>query len=106
MPNFEDQLLLDAELDAQEVAFIRERLGDTPGVEDDDIYFFIDLLATYYAESGILDAEPDAEGFIDLPMDAIVEYLQKTAKRELAKDFDAEVLALITEADMDFAEQN
>lgn len=108
MASFEDELLLDAEMDAQEVAYIRSQMDEKTSErwEDDDIYYFIDLIATYYAESGLLDAEPDADGFIDLPMDAIVEYLQKNAQRELQKSFTADDLALIVEADMNFAEEN
>lgn len=104
--NFEDELLLDAELDAQEVSFISEHLStDAAGLlTEDDLYYFIDLLASYYAESGLLDAEPDADGYIDLPMDAIVEYLQKTAHRELGRDFDSEILQQVIEFDMAFAE--
>lgn len=108
MASFEDELLLDAEMDAQEVVYIRSQMDEKTSErwEDDDIYYFIDLIATYYAESGLLDAEPDADGFIDLPMDAIVEYLQKNAQRELQKSFTADDLALIVEADMNFAEEN
>lgn len=105
--NFEDELLLDAATDAEEVAFIQERLKESNvAMEEDDIYYLIDLLATYYAESGILDVEPDADGFVDIPMDAIVEYVQKTAQREIEKVFDEDTLALVVEADMDFAEEN
>lgn len=102
--NFEDELLLDAELDAQEVEFILERMDEKARerVTEDEVYYFIDLLCSYYAESGIFDS---AEEEIDLPIDAIVEYLQKTALRELQKDFSAEDLTLIIEADMDFAEK-
>lgn len=105
--NFEDELLLDAATDAEEVAFIQECLKESNvAMEEDDIYYLIDLLATYYAESGILDVEPDADGFVDIPMDAIVEYVQKTAQREIEKVFDEDTLALVVEADMDFAEEN
>lgn len=101
--NFEDELLLDAELDAQEVEYIRSRMSEEARlrVTEDDVYYFIDVLCTYYAESGIFDTTDEE---IDLPIDAIVEYMQKIAHRELQKDFVAEDLALIIEADMDFAE--
>lgn len=108
MPSFEDQLLLDAQLDANEVEYIRQRIAESglqdDGIEDDDIYYLIDLLPAYYAESGILDAQPDAEGCIDIPVDAIVEYVQKTAQREIGKTFPTDLLALVVEADLDFSE--
>lgn len=101
--NFEDELLLDAELDAQEVAFILSKMDEKTRqrVGEDEVYYFIDLLCSYYAESGVLDGGDEE---IELPIDAIVEYLQQTAHRELQKDFSADDLTLIIEADMDFAE--
>lgn len=112
MPSFEDQLLLDAQLGANEVEYIRQRIAESglqgdgieDDIEDDDIYYLIDLLPAYYAESGILDAQPDAEGCIDIPVDAIVEYVQKTAQREIGKTFPTDLLALVVEADLDFSE--
>lgn len=108
MASFEDELLLDAEMDAREVSYIRNAIGEEVSArfEDDDLYYLIDLIASYYAESGLLDAEPDADGYIDLPMDAIVEYLSQTAQRELNASFSPDDLALIVEADMNFAEEN
>lgn len=108
MASFEEELLLDAEMDAQEVAYIRSQMDEDTSrrLEDDDLYYLIDLIASYYAESGLLDAEPDADGYIDLPMDAIVEYLSQTAQRELNRSFSPDDLALIVEADMNFAEEN
>lgn len=108
MASFEEELLLDAEMDAQEVAYIRSQMDEDTSkrLEDDDLYYLIDLIASYYAESGLLDAEPDADGYIDLPMDAIVEYLSQTAQRELKRSFSPDDLALIVEADMNFAEEN
>lgn len=108
MASFEEELLLDAEMDAQEVAYIRSQMDEETSrrLEDDDLYYLIDLIASYYAESGLLDAEPDADGYIDLPMDAIVEYLSQTAQRELKRSFSPDDLALIVEADMNFAEEN
>lgn len=101
--NFEDELILDAELDAQEVAFIISKMDEEARsrVSEDEVFYFIDVLCSYYAESGLLDTDEEE---IDLPVDAIVEYLQNTARRELQKDFSAEDLIQIIEADMEFAE--
>lgn len=107
MANFEDELLLDAELDAQEVEYIQQKLQEAnrPAMEEDDIYYLIDVIATYYAESGILDSDPDADGCIELPVDAICEYIQNAARKELGKDFSADDINIVIESDMDFAEE-
>lgn len=106
MSTIEEDLLLDAEMDAQKVAFIQQCLTEQghTGIEEDDLYYFIDLLASYYAESSILDIEPDKDGFVDIPVDAIVEYAQNAARKEINKDFSDEVLSTIIEADLDFEE--
>ncbi len=42
---------------------------------DDEFYYFLDLIDEYYSESGILDAQPDADGYIEIDLGKIVDYL-------------------------------
>ena len=94
-------------MDAREVAFIRENLSEDAAARltDEDLYYLIDVLATYYAESGVLDAEPDEEGFVDLPEDAMVEFIQQSAKKELQKDFVEQDLLEVMDLDLAFGEE-
>ena len=44
---------------------------------DDEFYYFLDLIDEYYSESGILDAQPDADGYIEIDLGKIVDYIVK-----------------------------
>lgn len=107
MASLDEELLLDSQTDAEEVAYIRQRLSEAglPLPDDDDIYYLIDLLAAYYAESGILEGTPDGEGYIDIPMDAVAEYVERAAPREIGKTFPPDLIACVAEADLEFAER-
>ena len=49
---------------------------------DDEFYYFLDLIDEYYSESGILDAQPDADGYIEIDLGKIVDYIVKEAHKD------------------------
>ncbi|MDE5710603.1 hypothetical protein [Bacteroides sp.] len=71
---------------------------------DDEFYYFLDLIDEYYAESGILDAQPDAEGYIDIDLGKIVDYIMKEAHKDEMGDYAPEEILFIVQAEMDYAE--
>lgn len=105
--NIEEELLQDAAYDAAAVAYIRQHLPQELQelLTEEQLYYFLDLIIEYYAESGILDAEPDAEGYIDIDGEAIAAYLAQKAKKEGIGDFRAEDLLFVVQAQMDFEEE-
>lgn len=107
MASIDDELLKDAEDDARCVAFMRTRLNEEQNrkFSDELLYYFLDLIVEYYAESGVLDAKPDADGYVDIEEDAVADYLLAKAKKENMGQFEADDLLPIVEAEMDFAEQ-
>ena len=48
---------------------------------DDEFYYFLDLIDEYYSESGILDVQPDGDGYIEIDLGKIVD----TSSRKLIK---------------------
>ena len=44
---------------------------------DDEFYYFLDLIDEYYSESGILDVQPDGDGYIEVDLEKIVDYISK-----------------------------
>lgn len=103
----EEELLKDAQDDARTVAYMRQQLPDElqKRFTDDLLYYFLDLMVEYYAESGILDAEPDAEGFVDIDAEAIAAHLSSQAAREGMGNFTSEELLCLVEAQLDCMEQ-
>lgn len=107
MATLDEELMLDAEDDRQTVAFIQQYLPQElkERFTEDDLYYFLDVLVEYYTSSGVLEKEPDADGYIDLDMEQIAEYLAKQAKKDRMGDFTAEELRWIVEGEMEYAEQ-
>lgn len=103
MASFEEEFLQDELDDAQTVAFIQQQIPQElkEKFTEEQLYYFLDVITEYYAESGILDAEPDKDGFIDIDVEAIASYLAKTAKREHIGDFSPEDLIFVVEAEID-----
>ena len=73
----EDDFLLDAEDDVKAVEFIKNYLPQDlkDKFTDEDLYYILDLIAEYYTSSECLDAEPDEEGYIDIDLVEIVNYI-------------------------------
>lgn len=106
MSGFEEELLLDAESDARAVAFIRTHLPQDlqEKFTDENLYYFLDVLVEYYAESDILDQKPDAEGYVEIDMEAVAQYLAEKARKEGIGTFDPEDLLFVVQGEMDFQE--
>ncbi len=103
----DDDFLAQAEDDLRTVEFIRAYLPqELKGkFTDDDLFYFIDLLADYYVESGLLEAEPDADGFVDIDTEAVAKAIAERAKKEKYGDFSAEDLLWVVQGELEFGEQ-
>lgn len=104
--NLEEELLQDAQEDAATVAYIKTHIPQElqEKLDDDILYYFLDLIIEYYAESGVLDATPDKDGFVELDEEAIATYLAKKAKKEGMGVFSPEDLLFVVQAQMDYEE--
>lgn len=71
---------------------------------DDELYYFLDLIDEYYTESGILDAQPDADGYIDIDLDKVVDYIIKEAHKDEVGDYDADEILFIVQGEMEYTE--
>lgn len=106
MAALDDELLKDAESDARAVAYIRTQLPQElkETFTDDALYYFLDVLVEYYAESNILDQEPDEEGYIDIDMERIARHLAEKARKEGIGEYSADDLLFVVQGEMDFQE--
>ena len=73
MDSLEQELLQDAEDDARTVEFIKHYLPQEvkDKFTDEELYYFLDVIVEYYANSGVLDAAPDKDGYIEIDQDKI-----------------------------------
>ncbi len=71
---------------------------------DDEFYYFLDLIYDYYSYSGLLDAQPDAEGYVDIDMEKVVDYIVKEAHKDGMGDYDPEEILLIVQGEAEYAD--
>ena len=106
MASLDDELLQEAEDDRRTVEFIQsylpQDLKDT--FTEEQLYYFLDVLVEYYADSGILDVEPDKDGYIDIDIEAVAEHLAKQARKDGMGSFSSEDLRWVVEGEMEYAE--
>ncbi|MBR1889380.1 MAG: hypothetical protein IJ816_01985 [Alloprevotella sp.] len=104
MANLDNELFLDAQEDKEIISFIRQQLPQElkDRFSDEQLYYFLDVIEEYYAESGILDSPPDKDGYIEVDQERVANFLAKTAKKEGLGDFNPEDLLFVVEAEWDF----
>ena len=69
---------------------------------EDELYYFLDLIVEYYSESGILDAQPDADGYVDIDLEQVVEYIVQEAKKDEVGEYDPEEILFVVQGEMDY----
>lgn len=106
MAVLDDELLLDAEQDAAIIAFIRQQLPQElkDKFDDDTLYYFHDLIEDFLAESDMLDAEPDEDGFVEVDVEDIAKHLQAKAAKEGIGKYETEDLLLVVEAELSYGD--
>ncbi len=102
----EEDFLLDAEYDAKAVEYIKSYLPQDlkEKFSDDDLYYIMDVIAEYYTSSECLEAEPDEEGYIDVDLDAVVDYVVKAAAKEGMGPYQAEDVFFVVQGEMEYGE--
>lgn len=104
MSSIDNEIILGAEEDARELAFIRNYIGQDNNelFGDDDIYYCIDVVLEYLEK---LSAKADADGYIDLDVEEIAKHIEKKAKKEGMGPYDHDALILLVDAELDYNEQ-
>lgn len=99
----EDFLLSDAD-DEKTIEYIKNYLSQElkEKFTDDELYYFLDLIDEYYSESGILDAEPDAEGYVSIDLEKVAEYIVEEAKKDDVGDYDPEEILFVVQGEMEY----
>ena len=84
--------------------FLKNDLDDEKTIEYDEFYYFLDLIDEYYSESGILDVQPDGDGYIEIDLGKIVDYIIKEAHKDEMGDYDPDEILFIVQGEMEYTE--
>ena len=69
---------------------------------DDELYYFLDVMVDYYSTSGCLDAQPDADGYINIDQDEIVDYIIREAKKDEMGEYASEDILWVVQGEMEY----
>ena len=99
----DDFLLADAD-DEKTIEFIKNYLPQElkEKFSDDELYYFLDLIDEYYSESGILDAQPDEDGYVNIDLEEVVAYIVKEAKKDEIGEYDPEEVLFVVQGEMEY----
>lgn len=102
----EDDFLLDDLDDEKTIEYIRNYLPQElkEKFSDDEFYYFLDLIDEYYSQSGILDNKPDENGYIEIDLGEIVDYIVKEAQKDEMGEYDPEEILFIVQGEMEYTE--
>lgn len=102
----EDDFLIEDADDDKTVEFIKNYLPQElkEKFSDDELYYFIDLIDEYYTESGILESEPDEEGYVNIDMEEMAAYIVKEAKKDEMGEYDPEEILLVIQGEMEYGD--
>lgn len=101
-----EDFLLDDLDDDKTIEFIKSYLPQDfkETFSDDELFYLLDLIDEYYMDSGVLDSTTDADGFIELNLDDIVDYLLAEAKKDDMGEFDPEALLFVVQGEMEYGD--
>ena len=107
MATLEEELRLDEEEVAREVEYIRQALPADLKEKfgEGALRYFIDAIADYFFESGMLDEGLDDDADIDIDVQKVAEGVFAKASADGIGDFDPGEVFFVVQADIDFQEQ-
>lgn len=101
MGSIDNEILLGAEEDAREVAFIQNYIGQEyrEQITEDDIYYCLDVM---FEEFERLESTADADGYVDIDVEALANTIGKKAKKDGMPAYPHDALVLIAEAELEY----
>lgn len=101
-----DEFMMEDLDDEKTIEFIKNYLPQDlkDKFSDDELYYFLDVISDYYTTSGCLDVQPDKDGYIDIDLDKIVDYVVKEAKNDKIGDYDPEDILFVVQGEMEYGD--
>ena len=102
-----DEFLFEDLDDDKTIAFVRNYISSDlqERLTDDDLEFFLDTISDYYCDHGVFEQEPDADGCVDVDVEAVAQYLVSEAKKHNVGTFTLDEMVQIVAGELEFGEQ-
>ena len=98
-------MLADAD-DEKTIEFIKNYLPQElkEKFSDDELYYFLDLIDEFYVESGILETEPDSDGYIDIDLEKVVDYIVAEARKDEMGEYEPDDILFVVQGEMEYGD--
>ena len=102
----DDEFINDDIDDQLTVEFIKNALPQElkEKYSEDMLYYILDVINDWFVQSGVLDQEPDGDGFVEIDNEALVSYIVKEAKHDKMGSFPEDEIMLIVQAEADYVD--
>lgn len=100
----EEDILPEYADDEETIEFIKAYLPQELKAKfsDDELHYFIDLIDEYYIESGVLEGEPDDDGYVEIDLEAVANYIVAEAKKDEMGEYDPEEILFVVQGEMEY----
>ena len=101
-----DEFLQDDLDDEKTIEFIKNYLPQEvkDKFTDEELYYFLDVIVEYYAQSGVLDETPDHDGFIEIDQEKVVDYVIRQARKDKMGEYLPDDVLWVVQGEMEYAE--
>ncbi|MDR0937843.1 MAG: hypothetical protein LBN29_00585 [Mediterranea sp.] len=100
----DDEFKLDDLDDEKTIEFIKNYLPQElkEKFADDELYYFLDVMDDYYANSGILDTQPDNDGYVSIDLEAVAAYIASEARKNEMGEYEPEDILFVVQGEMEY----
>lgn len=71
---------------------------------DDELQYFLDVIDDYYCSSGVLDAQPDDDGCIEIDLEAVADYVVREAQKDGIGTYAPEEVLFVVQGEAEYTD--
>lgn len=93
--------------DDKTMAFIRNYVSQElkERLNDDVLVFLLDSLCDYYCDHGVFEQEPDENGYVDVDVEDVADYLVREAAKHQMGDFTRDEMMQVVNGELEYGDQ-
>jgi hypothetical protein len=72
--------------------------------DDDTLYYFLDLIDEFYVTKGLMGIEPDGDGYINVDLEELADYIVKESKKNGMGEYDPDEVFFVVQGEMEYVD--
>ncbi|MBR5963368.1 MAG: hypothetical protein IK000_04375 [Bacteroidaceae bacterium] len=93
--------------DDKTIAFIRNYISQElkEKLSDDALVFLLDSICDYYCDHGVFEQEPDADGYVDVDVEKVADFLVAEASKHEIGAFTRDEMIQVVNGELEYGDQ-